>query len=86
MKDIYDHVIEHQMVVDRVVNNHYVIQNTDSPDDQNFELRIALDKPLYYKDFSEYLNASGNKVIDHKMDVGEFYLGQTAFTVQIKLP
>ena len=74
------------MVIDRVENNEYVIQNTSPTEDHRMELRIPLDKAYYIKDWNEYISAGGNKVTDYNMDVGEFYLGQTAFSVQIKLP
>ena len=81
-KDTDDVVIEHQMVVDRVQNNQYVIQNTNPVE----LLRIPINRNLYIGDFNEWYNVSGNYVTDHNMDVGQFYLGRSAFTVQIKLP
>ena len=81
-KDANDVVIEHQMVVDRVENNQYVIQNTNPVE----LLRIPLNRSLYIGDFNEWYSVNGNYVTDHKMDNDQFYLGRSAFTVQIKLP
>lgn len=81
-KDANDVVIEHQMVVDRVENNQYVIQNTNPVE----LLRIPLNRNLYIGDFNEWYNVNGNFVTDHNMEIGQFYLGRSAFTVEIKLP
>ena len=83
-KDTDDKVMEHQMIVEGVVNEEYVIQNTATAR----LLRIPLKNKLYIGDFNEWFinNTSGNYVIDHKMEVGQLHLGKIAFTVQIKLP
>ena len=80
-------VDHHEMVVDRVENGDYVLQNTATANQS--ELRIEMNK-IPHVDWNEYHTypPKTNKVVtdEYGMNESEWYVSRTAFSVQIKLP
>jgi hypothetical protein len=75
------------MVVDRVENGDYVLQNTATADKS--ELRIGMNKipHVYWNEYLTYPPKTDKALTDeYGMNEGEWYLSRTAFSVQIKLP
>ena len=77
---IQNQICLHQMVIDRIEDKEYVIQNTDPAE----EIRIPLSRELYVGR-NEYLQSDQNTVVtDFCMEEEELYLCRNAFSVEIK--
>jgi hypothetical protein len=89
----------HQMILDKIVNGHFILQNTDFNQGQESEIKISLKKRFYYEYdiFSGYLDArrkdffcslDDNEILltnecHESMNLNEFYLQPEAYSITL---
>ena len=77
-------LIQHQMIIDRVEDSEYVLQNTQSDENNDVEIRIPLSREYYSE--TRTRERFPRKVISfYSMEPNCWYLYPYAYSIEIEL-